>query len=108
MYLQRLSLQGSVRTSYIMVRPLSTQITIGVVMASGTADLFTMTIDGQGVPGESTFEIINPANEQVIARAPDCSGVQLDQAVDVERSLNGAGLPTASGRTFWPRSAMCS
>jgi aldehyde dehydrogenase (NAD+) len=46
---------------------------------------YTMTIDGQGVAGASTFPVINPANEQVIAQAPDCSREQLDLAVAAAR-----------------------
>lgn len=46
---------------------------------------FTMTIDGQAVAGAKSFDVLNPANEQVIAQAPDCSREQLDQAVAAAR-----------------------
>jgi acyl-CoA reductase-like NAD-dependent aldehyde dehydrogenase len=43
---------------------------------------FTMTIDGQSVPGETSFGVINPATAQVFAQAPECSRAQLDAAMD--------------------------
>ena len=43
---------------------------------------FTMLIDGQGVPGDRTFPIINPATGEVFAEAPDCSYAQLDSAME--------------------------
>jgi len=47
---------------------------------------FTMTIGGKAVAGASSFEVLNPANEKVIARAPDCSRAQLDEAVAAARA----------------------
>ena len=46
---------------------------------------FTLTIGGQGVPGAGAFPVLNPANEQEIAHAPDCSREQLDAAVAAGR-----------------------
>lgn len=46
---------------------------------------FTMTIGGQAVVGAGDFAVLNPANEQAIGRAPDCSREQLDQAVAAAR-----------------------
>ncbi len=46
---------------------------------------FTMTIGGEGVAGASSFEVLNPANESVIGKAPDASREQLDQAVAAAR-----------------------
>lgn len=43
---------------------------------------FTMTIDGQSVPGDATFGVVNPATGQVFAQAPECSRAQLDAAMD--------------------------
>jgi acyl-CoA reductase-like NAD-dependent aldehyde dehydrogenase len=40
-------------------------------MSSDTT--FTMTIGGKGVAGAGQFDVLNPANEQVIGQAPDCS-----------------------------------
>lgn len=42
---------------------------------------YTMTIDGASVSGEAMFDVINPATEEVIARAPVCTRERLDQAV---------------------------
>ncbi len=42
---------------------------------------FTMTIGGVAAAGTSSFAVVNPANEQEFARAPDCSRTELDQAV---------------------------
>lgn len=47
---------------------------------------YTLTIDGRGVAGASSFPVLNPATEQVIAHAPDCSRAQLDQAVAAARA----------------------
>lgn len=47
---------------------------------------FTMTIGGQGVAGAASFPVLNPANETVIAQAPDCSREQLDTAVAAARA----------------------
>lgn len=46
---------------------------------------FSMTIDGQPVAGDATFDVINPATETVIASAPDASREQLDAAVAAAR-----------------------
>jgi acyl-CoA reductase-like NAD-dependent aldehyde dehydrogenase len=50
-----------------------------------TADAFTHTIDGRGVPSASSFDIINPATGAVFARCPDASRAQLDEAVAAAR-----------------------
>jgi aldehyde dehydrogenase (NAD+) len=47
---------------------------------------FTLTIGGKGVAGAAAFPVLNPANEQEIAQAPDCSREQLDQAVAAARA----------------------
>jgi len=44
-------------------------------------DDFVMTIDGTGVAGEAMIDVINPANGEPFAAAPDCSEAQLDLAV---------------------------
>jgi acyl-CoA reductase-like NAD-dependent aldehyde dehydrogenase len=46
---------------------------------------FAMTIGGRSVAGISWFDVINPATEEVIGRAPDCSRAQLDEAVTAAR-----------------------
>ena len=55
---------------------------------------FTMTIGGQGVAGASSFDVLNPATEQPIAKAPDCSRDQLDQAVAAARKAFPAWAAT--------------
>jgi acyl-CoA reductase-like NAD-dependent aldehyde dehydrogenase len=40
-----------------------------------------MTIDGSLVSSERTFDVINPATEDVFAQAPDCTAAQLDAAM---------------------------
>lgn len=42
---------------------------------------YTLTIDGKPATSAATLEVINPANEHVIARVPDASREQLDLAV---------------------------
>lgn len=47
---------------------------------------YSMTIGGKAVAGASSFEVVNPANEQVIATVPDASRAQLDEAVAAARA----------------------
>jgi aldehyde dehydrogenase (NAD+) len=47
---------------------------------------YTMTIGGKAVAGDTSFAVLNPANEQVIGHAPDCSPSQLDAAVAAARA----------------------
>lgn len=42
---------------------------------------YTMTIDGRPAVADKNFEAFNPATEEVIARVPDASRAQLDEAV---------------------------
>jgi acyl-CoA reductase-like NAD-dependent aldehyde dehydrogenase len=67
---------------------------------------FSLTIDGQSVPGEGSFGVVNPATGQVFAQAPSCSRAQLDAAMEAaHRSLAGwqriltqeQGKPLAKG-----------
>lgn len=46
---------------------------------------FAMLIGGKLVTGSSAFDVLNPATEQVIARAPEASEADLDQAVAAAR-----------------------
>jgi acyl-CoA reductase-like NAD-dependent aldehyde dehydrogenase len=41
-----------------------------------------MTIAGEAVPTEATFDVVNPATGSVLAAAPDCTEQQLDAAMD--------------------------
>jgi acyl-CoA reductase-like NAD-dependent aldehyde dehydrogenase len=43
---------------------------------------FTMTIDGQAAPTEKTFDVLNPATNEVHGAAPDCTRQQLDAAME--------------------------
>ncbi len=58
---------------------------------------FTMTIGGKSVSGEASFEVVNPATEQVVGFAPDCSAGELDQAVAAARAAfqGWSALPIA-------------
>jgi|GEM_PF-6226268 len=55
---------------------------------------YTMTIGGKGVAGATTFDVLNPANEQVIGQAPDASREQLDEAVAAARKAYPAWAAT--------------
>ncbi|KPK05794.1 MAG: aldehyde dehydrogenase [Anaerolineae bacterium SG8_19] len=46
---------------------------------------FHLIIDGRKVSTASTFDVINPATEAVLAQAPDCSHEQLDFAIESAR-----------------------
>ena len=48
-------------------------------------DDYLMTIDGQSVGADKTFEAYNPATKDVIAQVPDASKEQLDEAVATAR-----------------------
>ncbi len=50
-------------------------------MTSKSPDRFVMTIDGQGVPGERTIPVRNPATGRVFAEAPAADAADLDRAV---------------------------
>jgi acyl-CoA reductase-like NAD-dependent aldehyde dehydrogenase len=41
-----------------------------------------MTIDGQAAPTAATFDVLNPATNEVYAQAPECSREQLDAAME--------------------------
>lgn len=55
-------------------------------MTSTFAAEFTMTVDGLPVVGTSWIDVTNPADETVLAQAPDCSPDQLDVAVTAARA----------------------
>jgi aldehyde dehydrogenase (NAD+) len=61
----------------------------------------TMTIAGRGAPGAGSFDVLNPADETVVARAPDCSREQLGEAVAAAR----AAFPGWSAKPFEERRA---
>ena len=45
----------------------------------------TLLIDGQSIPAEATFGVVNPATEEVFAQAPEASRENLDAAVAAAR-----------------------
>lgn len=47
---------------------------------------YTMTINGEGVVSSQMIEVVNPANGEAIASAPDCSPAQLDDAIGAARA----------------------
>ncbi len=66
---------------------------------------YTLTIDGEAATSAATLEVINPANEQVIARVPDASRDQLDAAVAAARRAFPAwsALPLAERQRYVAR-----
>lgn len=56
---------------------------------------FRMLIGGELVAAAATFDVVNPANEQVIARAPDASQADLDKAVAAARAAFPAWAATS-------------
>ena len=49
-------------------------------------DHYSMTIGGEAVTGADGFDVVNPATEAVVGRAPDASRTDLDAAVDAARA----------------------
>lgn len=47
---------------------------------------YTMTINGRAATSSATFEVFNPAHRSVIARAPDATQAQLDEAIQAARA----------------------
>ena len=47
---------------------------------------YRMTIGGRGVVGVAAFDVVNPADGEPFAQAPDCSPEQLDEAVAAARA----------------------
>ncbi|WP_203715331.1 aldehyde dehydrogenase family protein [Asanoa siamensis] len=60
----------------------------------------TMTIGGAAVSGRSSFEVVNPTDEALIAYAPECTREQLDHAVLAARTAarTWAAVPFAQRR----------
>ena len=55
---------------------------------------YSMTINGEAVVGETTFDVVNPATETVIAKAPDATREDLDAAVHAARAAFPAWAAT--------------
>lgn len=49
-------------------------------------DTYAMTISGKQITGAESFNIINPATEEVFATAPNCTEQELEQAVSAAQS----------------------
>ncbi len=49
-------------------------------------DDYAMLIGGERVRGTATFDVVNPATEEVIAQVPDATREDLDRAVDAARA----------------------
>lgn len=47
---------------------------------------YTMTIGGAGVASDALIDVVNPATEEVIGHAPDCTKHHLDAAVSAARA----------------------
>lgn len=61
---------------------------------------YRMLIDGKLERGSATFEVVNPATEEVLATAPDATREDLDRAIDAaRRAFSGwAATPIAERR----------
>jgi len=60
---------------------------------------YVMTIDGQAVPAEQTFGVINPATGEVFAQAPECTREQLDAAMESAHKAQLSWKTDAAART---------
>jgi acyl-CoA reductase-like NAD-dependent aldehyde dehydrogenase len=60
---------------------------------------YVMTIDGQAVPAEQTFGVINPATGEVFAQAPECTREQLDAAMESAHKAQLSWKQDAAART---------
>ncbi|HRM75418.1 MAG TPA: aldehyde dehydrogenase family protein, partial [Paracoccus sp. (in: a-proteobacteria)] len=63
---------------------------------------YRLLIDGRLVAGDMTMEVVNPANEQVLARAPRASAAQLETAVAAAK----AAFPGWAARPIAERRAL--
>jgi acyl-CoA reductase-like NAD-dependent aldehyde dehydrogenase len=59
--------------------PTTSDLAAQAVAASASA---AMIIDGRRVQAKRTFEVLNPATGSRLADAPDCTGMQLDDAME--------------------------
>jgi len=60
---------------------------------------YVMTIDGQAVPAEQSFGVINPATGEVFAQAPECTREQLDAALEAAHKAQLSWKTDAAART---------
>jgi acyl-CoA reductase-like NAD-dependent aldehyde dehydrogenase len=59
--------------------------TVNAQTAAGTAEAYSLLIDGRSVAGESTFPVINPTTGMAFAQAAAAGRAQLDAAVAAAR-----------------------
>ncbi|MET0384963.1 MAG: aldehyde dehydrogenase family protein, partial [Polyangiales bacterium] len=60
---------------------------------------YTMSIDGEQQGADQRFDVINPATEQVLAAAPECSDAQLEAAIQgAQRAFAGWRADEAARR----------
>lgn len=57
--------------------------------------MFSMTIDGVAANSSSSFKVVNPATEEIVANAPDASKADLDAAVEAAKLALPAWKQTA-------------
>ena len=65
-------------------------------LQSATSSEFKLVINGRLVEGASTFDVINPATEQVLVRCPRANLAQLNEAVDAAK----AAFPAWAARSI--------
>ena len=63
---------------------------------------YKMLINGQLVAGATSIEVINPANEQLVAHCPVASEAQLDEAV----AAANAAFPAWAAHSYAERGAL--
>ena len=62
---------------------------------------YQLSVNGRLTGAESTFEVYNPATDEVLALAPDASAAQMDEAIAAAK----AAFPAWSGLSWQERSA---
>src|SRR6202790_1724789 len=65
------------------------------LISQWTTHHFGLLIDGDLVPGDQSMEIINPANERMLATGPRASRRQLDRAVAAAKGAFPSWAATA-------------
>jgi acyl-CoA reductase-like NAD-dependent aldehyde dehydrogenase len=61
---------------------------------------FSMTIAGKSHTSRETFPVLNPANNEMIAQAPECTPELLDMAVTSAHEARGAWLADPAARSL--------
>ena len=73
---------------------------MGTAAKAGTVPTYRLYIDGgwSDATGGATYDVVNPANEEVIARAPNASRADLERAIRAARTAFDDGPWTRSTR----------